>query len=428
MLIAAGFISPMAYATNGDTMMAVGSQSTALGGTGVAHFMGADSVWANPAMLGKSKGSEITGGVVAFMPNVKNDGFTNAMTGTSTFQDSKANVSYIPDLSYSSRISDSLTYGIAMAGIAGMGVDYTSTNPAIQGSHIQAFTSLSLMQVVPTIAYNTQNYGIGISPVLQWGSLAISYNTYNPNGGGPGVPTGVNYNPNHNSDQFTGYGFNLGGYYDVTPDLTVAAAYMSEIEMKYGTQLSKAGNGFGLMSQAPGMAAFGDTLTQPAQMKAGVSFNVSSSVALTVDYKLIQWGSATGYKDYNWKDQNVVAIGAKYTGNGFWVGAGYNQADDPIKDMPAASAAAGQYRGGVVNFFNNMMFPAIVKESYTLGGGYSFTKSLDMDVAFVMTPEVKKTVDMSAVMQAMSGGMITSGSNTTKHSQSSYSVSLRYKF
>ena len=317
-LAAAGFISPLAYATNGDTMMAVGSQSTALGGTGVAHYMGADSAWANPAMLGKSKGSEVVGGVVAFMPNVKNDGFS----GGTSFQDSKANVSYIPDVSYSSRISDSLTYGIAVAGIAGMGVDYTDANPA---THVKAYTNLSLMQVVPTIAYNTQNYGVGLSPVLQWGALSISYNN------------GAAYNADKNKDQFTGYGFNLGGYYDVTPDMTVAAAYMSEIEMKYGTQLSKAGNGFGLCSPAggpcTGLPTFGDTLTQPAQMKAGVSYNLSDSIALTADYKLINWSAAKGYKDYNWKDQNVVAIGAKYTGNGFWVGAGYNQADDPIGEM-----------------------------------------------------------------------------------------------
>ncbi|HEX5635780.1 MAG TPA: outer membrane protein transport protein, partial [Gammaproteobacteria bacterium] len=349
MLIAAGFISPMAYATNGDAMMAVGAQSTALGGTGVAHFMGADSVWANPAMLGKSKGSEITGGVVMFMPKVSNDGFT----GGTSFQDSKANVSYIPDVSYSSRMSDSLTYGVAMAGIAGMGVDYTDA----PSSHVKAFTSLNLMQVVPTIAYNSQNYGVGISPVLQWGSLAISYNN------------GAAFNADKNKDQYTGYGFNLGGYYDVTKDLTVAAAYFSEIEMKYGNMLSNAGEGFGLTGAPGAPAAFGDTLTQPAQMKAGVSYNVTSSVTVTVDYKLINWAGAKGYKDYNWKDQNVVAIGAKYTGSGFWLGAGYNSADNPIGEMSPSSAYPADYRNAVVNFFNNMMFPAIVKESYTLGGG-----------------------------------------------------------
>jgi long-chain fatty acid transport protein len=410
MLIAAGFISPMAYATNGDTMMAVGAQSTAMGGTGVAHYMGADSAWANPAMLGKSKGSEIVGGVVVFMPDVSNDGFTQAM-GASTFQDSTADVNYIPDVSYSSRMSDSLSYGIAVAGIAGMGVNYGSTDPVVKMSHMDVYTSLSLMQVLPTVAYNAQNYGVGFSPVIQWGSLGISYS---------------GYNGDHNSDQYTGYGFNLGGYYDVSSDLTVAAAYFSEIEMKYGTQLSGAAAGFGLMPLSPAGAGFDDTLTQPSQLKAGVSYNVSSSVAVTADYKLINWAGAKGYKDFNWKDQNVLAVGVKYTGNGFWLGAGYNDADDPIGELPAASAAAGQYRNAAINFFNNMMFPAVVKESYTLGGGYSFSKALDLDVAYVYSPEVTKTVDISALTQMMMA--VPTASNTTKHSQSSLSLSMRYKF
>ncbi len=66
--------APFAHATNGDEMMAVGSQSTALGGTGVANYIGAESLWANPAMLGKSKGSEVTGGVNLFKPKVTNTG------------------------------------------------------------------------------------------------------------------------------------------------------------------------------------------------------------------------------------------------------------------------------------------------------------------------------------------------------------------
>lgn len=409
MLIAAGFISPMAYATNGDTMMAVGAESTALGGTGVAHYMGADSVWANPAMLGKSKGSELAAGVVMFMPKVSNDGFTTVGGGTSVMADSKANVNYIPDFSYSSRMSDSLSYGIAIAGIAGMGVDYTDAN----ANYMKSYTSLSLMQVVPTVAYNTANYGVGISPVLQWGSLAISYS---------------GYNGDKNKDQYTGYGFNLGGYYDVTKDLTVAAAYFSEIEMKYGNMISHAGAGFGFTGGA-GFEPFGDTLTQPAQMKAGVSYNVSSSIALTADYKLINWAGAKGYKDFNWKDQNVLAVGVKYTGTGFWLGAGYNQADDPIGELPASSVlTAGQYRNGGINFFNNMLFPAVVKSSYTFGGGYSFTKALDLDVAVVITPEVTKKVDTSALVQGMYSNPALTASNTTKHSQSSYSLSLRYKF
>jgi long-chain fatty acid transport protein len=398
-IMAVGLVSPMAYATNGDAMMSVGSQNTALGGTGVANFTGAESTFANPAMLGKSKGSEVVGGITLFQPKVTNTGFTGSNAATS-----KADTNYIPDISYSSRISDSLTWGIAMAGIAGMGVDYTEAGPG----YVKARTAMSIAKVVPTIAYNDKDFGIGFSPVLQYGSLAISYDAR---------PNGPNHNPDHNSDTNTGYGYTLGGYFNVMPSLVLAAEYQSAIDMTYGSQLSTAGAGFGQV--------FADHLEQPAEIKAGVAYTFAQNYTLTADYKSIQWSSAKGYKEFGWKDQTVVAVGAKYAGNGYWLGLGYNSADDPIgvfaNGVPANSTNG---QNGVGNFFNNMMFPAIVKDSYTLGGGFDMTKALSLELAAMFAPEVKKTVDVSDAIQQAPGTL----SNTTTHSQSAYSVSLRYKF
>lgn len=310
-LFAAGVISsPLAHATNGAVMMAVGSQNTALGGSGVAHFVGAESTFANPAMLGKSQGDEVTGGVVLFNADVTNDG----MSGGTVVGTSDAKTSYIPDVSYSSRISDNLTYGVALAGIAGMGVDYTSTNPM---THMKAKTALSILKVVPTISYNADGFGVGFSPVFQSGSLMISY----ANSGGA-------YNADETASKDTGFGYTLGGYMNATPELTVAAAYQSAIKMEYGTQLSGAGAGFGLMVGGFG-APFGDTLTQPAEMKLGAAYAMGN-MSFALDYKVIQYGQADGWKDFNWKDQAVIAIGGKYAGEGYWVGLGYNKADDQI--------------------------------------------------------------------------------------------------
>lgn len=394
-LMAIGLVSPMAYATNGDEMMAVGSQSSALGGTGVANYMGAESTFANPAMLGKSKGSEVVGGIALFQPKVTNTGMPG---GVKT--DSKANSFIIPDISYSSRASDSLSWGIAMAGIAGMGVDYTD---GAAGTHIKAKSALSIARVIPTIAYNTTDYGLGFSPVLQYGSLQLAYTA------GP-----TPYEPSASTT--TGYGYSLGGYFNVMPALVVAASYQSEIAMKYGKQLSDAGAGFGLV----GADAFGDDLNQPAEAKLGVAYTMSS-VTLTADYKSIMWGSAKGYKDFSWKDQNVIAVGAKYAGTGYWLGLGYNSADDPIGTLPASTAGGPgsvAYKNAAINLFNNMFFPAIVKESYTLGGGFDVSKAMTIEAAAVYSPEVKKTVDVASF----------GGTNTTTHSQQTYSVSLRYKF
>lgn len=397
-LMAIGLVSPMAYATNGAVMMAVGAQNTALGGSGVANFTGADSVFANPAMLGKSKGSEVTGGLVLFYPDVA----TKGMNPAGLFATSDANVSYIPDVSYSKRISDSLTFGVAMAGIAGMGVDYKAANPA---THVKAITAHSVLHIVPTIAYNQKDFGIGFSPVLQYGTLMIAYNN------------GAAYNAAEKVDSSTGFGFALGGYYNVSPALTVAASYSSEIAAKYGTQLSGAGKGFGLAGPGSGGAAFGDGLNQPVQIKAGIAYAMSDAVTVTADYKVIQYGSAEGWKDFNWKDQAVTALGVKYAGKGYWLGLGYNHADDPIAQTPAST-----YREAVINLFNNMMFPGIVKSSMAFGGGYNLSKALDVEAAAVITPEVNKVVKVG------SGSMPLPATNETRHSQSSYSVSLRYKF
>lgn len=402
MLVAGGLMSPLVYATNGDEMMAVGSQSTAMGGTGVANYIGAESLWANPAMLGKSKGSEVTGGVNLFKPKVTNNGMAGgAATGSST-----ADTSYIPDISYASRINDGWTYGVAMAGIAGMGVDYTGSAASL--GLIKAKSALSILRVVADVAYNTDKYGLGFAPIFQSGSLMLSYNNFNGVSGGP-------YNAAQSKDSSTGFGYALGGYYNATKDVTVGAAYQSKITAKYGTQISGAGAGFGLMAGGYG-APFGDNLDQPAQMKLGVAFAVAESLTVTADYKLIQWSDAAGYKDFNWKDQNIVAVGAKYAASGYWLGLGYNHANDPIGELPTTS-----YRNSAVNIFNNMFFPAVVTNSYTFGGGFDLSKSLAIEGAAVITPEVTKTVSINTLPGA-------APTNTTTHSQQAYEVSLRYKF
>lgn len=396
-LCIAGVCAPQfAFATNGDTMMAVGSQNTALGGSGVAHFVGAESTFANPAMLGKSKQMEVTGGVVYFKPTVTNTGFT----GT-TAVDSSASPSVIPDVSFSNRLSNNLVYGVAMAGIAGMGVDYTGAS----ASYVKAKTTMSILKIVPTIAYNDVNYGVGISPVLQYGSLAISYTTQN----------GAT-NSAHNADTDTGYGFALGGYFNPSPELTLAAAYNSSIAMTYGKQLSIAGQGFN--------QTFADKLDQPAEIKAGVAYAPMDGIMVTADYRMIQWGSAKGYKEFGWKDQAVVALGAKYSANGYWLGVGYNMADNPIGTFTNGTMTPANNNGGIVNMFNNLLFPGIIKSAMTFGGGFDVSKELAVEVSGAIAPKVTTTVDISDAQQMSPGSL----SNTTTHSQQSYSVSLRYKF
>ncbi|BCN93985.1 aromatic hydrocarbon degradation protein [Thiomicrorhabdus immobilis] len=404
--IATAAFASSAMATNGTNMTGVGAQSSAMGGTGVAAYYGAENVIVNPAMIGKSTGTEFSFGGTLFKPSVSNDGISDA---AQEMQDSAADTFVIPSVSLTSRISDTLTFGIGMYGTSGMGVDYSAyefNGGAGVYDQFEAQSNLQIMRFVPTLAYNEANFGIGFSPIIQYGALDIHYN-------GAALAAGK-VGSGMSSD--LGFGYSIGGYFDATEDLTVAASYTSAISMKYDNQLSVASTPFaGFLG-----AAFEDDLEQPAELKAGIAYKMGN-ITLTGDYKQIKWSETKGYGDFGWEDQNVIAIGAKYQGNGYWLGAGFNKADNPIKKQDGATPD-----GAVINMFNNIFFPATTEQHISIGGGYNLTKNVAIDAAIVIAPEVKTTVDTSFITNAL-GGAPTS-TNTTKHSQNAYTVSVRYNF
>ncbi len=419
--VSATIFASSAMATNGTNMTGVGAQSSAMGGTGVAAFYGAENVVVNPAMIGKSTGTEFSFGGTLFTPDVSNNG-VDAAGGMypQEFTDSSADTYVIPTVSLTSRISDTLTFGIGMYGTSGMGVDYSANtmNAAIGDmQQFEAQSNLQIMRFVPTLAYNKDNFGLGFSPIVQYGALDINYNMDGMGNGAPGAPAGGYQTIGHGASSDLGMGYSLGGYFDINKDLTVAASYTSAISMKYDGQLSGASEPFvtlGMLSEG-----FSDKLEQPAELKAGIAYKMDN-ITLTGDFKQIKWADAEGYSDFGWEDQNVFALGAKYQGNGYWLGAGYNVSDDPIKEQTAANGMLASDRDGAVkNMFNNVFFPAITESHISIGGGYKLTKNVAIDAAIVIAPEVEKTVDLTAI------GM---GSTTTKHSQSAYTMSVRYNF
>ena len=162
----------------------------------------------------------------------------------------------------------------------------------------------------------------------------------------------------------------------------------------------------------------GDNLDQPAEYGVGLSYVMGGST-LAVDYKKVEWGSANGYKDFGWEDQDVYAIGYEYATKGWALRAGYNYAKSPIKEQIAAGPAS--FGAGVRNFFNIAGFPGMVESHYTVGAGYNMSDDLSIDCAVVYAAEEKNTFGVSAIGGA--GKTI-----TTVHSQLGLTVGATYKF
>jgi len=311
-------------------------------------------------------------------------------------------------------MNNGMVFGLGMYGSAGLGVDYRGNPGLFEGD-----SNLPLLKFAPAIAGSKDNWGWGFAPVLQYGALDINYVSGDPTQPmmiGEGDAAGPNplYGPGNVGSGTSidyGFGFNLGAYMDVRPDLTLGFTYQSAIDMTYDNQITGAAGGFGLTQ-------FTDDLEQPAELKIGAAYT-RGSMLYTADVKQIQYGSAKGYKDFNWDDQTVFAVGAKYSADKYWWGVGLNYGKDPIETK---STGASDYVGQAVDLFNNHFFPAVVETHVTFGGGYQLSKTMMLEGAFVYADEVEKTIDTTAVSQGMTS------SHTVTHSQTGVTIGLRMNF
>ncbi|MCL4432304.1 MAG: outer membrane protein transport protein [Epsilonproteobacteria bacterium] len=404
---AVALTSTAAFATNGDHLIGLGAKARGMGGIGIGMSHGAESALANPAMITSVKGTEISFGGTVFMPKAKNSMGVEAS--------SDADLSVIPEVAIAQKASDNFYWGVGMFGTAGMGTDYRG-----KGMNFNMVTNLQLMQFAVPLAYKTDGLTVAVAPILQYGSLDIDYSGRLDTS----IPFGFGMAPGPTRDvaggagvaQDFGAGYTLGLGYEAG-GLTLGAVYKSAINMTYKGQLSGATQPF--VDAGAFASPMANNLEQPAEMGVGASYAVDGHT-FAVDYKRIKWGSAKGYKDFGWEDQNVYILGYQYGQDNWALRAGYNYAKNPIKEQNGMTAA-----GAALNMFNLLGFPATVEQHYTLGGSYAFTKMTSLDLAYMYAPEVSDTYGMGAFAGF---GPMNPTSITTKHSQSSASAQVNFKF
>ena len=433
--------STLLHATNGDTLIGVGAKARGMGGVGIGMSHGAESTLANPAMITNIQGTEISFGGTVFMPNITTTVNTVQGMPAQDAIDSDADINMIPEVSLAHKINDNWYIGIGMWGTAGMGTDYRDNMNLRTGQfgNLNMVTNLQLMQFAVPVAYKSGGLSVAVAPILQYGNLDINYNMPDPanlSAGAPGVGAGL--------AQDFGFGWSAGLAYDFDNGLTLGAVYKSAIEMNYNGQLSTAMapfngmiNGMNQMLGAPFYNTLNDsdTLEQPAEYGLGLSY-VMGGHTFAIDYKKIKWSSASGYKDFEWEDQNVLAVGYQYAQNNWALRIGYNQASSPVNEKSAGQRDPNFIRYSALNFFNLLGFPATQEKHLTLGGTYEFSNTFSLDLAYVHGFSNKETFDVPAFSAYPNMGMPGQqppygygvSSITTDHSENSLSFQLTYKF
>ena len=404
------------FATNGDTLISVGTKARGMGGTGIAISHGAESALTNPALITSVANTEISFGGTLFMPDI------SASMGMAPMYDSDANMNVIPSVSIATRIDDNWYIGVGMWGTAGMGVDYRNAPVSpLDSGNMHMVTNLQLMQFGVPIAYKNSGFSIAVTPILQYGALDINYNDFTGSSVGAGV------------SQDLSFGYNVGATYDFADvgaeGLTVGVVYKSEIDMDYTDQLSVATQPFVDFGIFPG--AMQNHLEQPAEIGVGLSYTLEGH-SIAFDYKKIKWSEAKGYQDFGWEDQDVYAVGYQYHQDNWALRLGYNHASNPLTEAQSGPqvVSPGNYAmagGNALNLFNLLGFPATAEDHYSIGGTYEFSETFALDLAYVYAPKTTTTMNTIVGVSPMTGDIYT-GPSTVEHTESSLSFQLTYKF
>ena len=362
-----------ARATNGDNLISVGPISRAMGGVGIASPQdSAAAVFSNPAAMcfgPYCPSGEASVSMTMFKPTVKAK-ITNG-TGTHSAV-SEEKVYPIPIAALSYPLRNDLRLGLAAYGVSGMGVDYrdTALDAPYAGTFPQStgtYTLLQRMKAAPALAYQlSDKVSVGLAVHIHYASLDL--------GNGP--------------KDGTTFGVQPGIIYKPTDTVSIGATYVSpqEINHKKVADFDSDGTKDNLKLEAPQILGL------------GVAYGPSHTWLFETDVKWINWGDATGYKDFGWEDQYVFNVGMQYRGlEPVVLRAGYNYASSPVDlddnfdGTERVDVQGKRMPRYYYETFRLVGFPAIVEHHLTVGATWDVTKTFSLDLAYMHAFENKVT-------------------------------------
>lgn len=437
-LMAIGLVSPMAYATNGMLMEGYGPIATGMGGASMAYDNGTAGMANNPATLGlMSDGSRLDLAVGLLQPEI-----TSKMTG---MPDAKSTgTSYVMPAAGWVKKQNGLAYGVGVFAQGGMGTEYKATDWVSAGSGRSTRSEVGVGSLIVPVAYDVNpDLTVAGSVDFVWSSMdlqmaapASQLGSMVTSASGPGAgaltpfvggANNVGYIGFSDDSAYTGaakgngFAGKLGATYKISNTLTLGATYHSKTAISDMTANSaqmvlidnanSLGGGAGTQYTLNGKMTV-KNFQFPETYGFGAAYQATTDLMLAADWKHIGWKDAM--KDFkmhfssadnggiemdlampqNWKDQDVIALGAAFqTTKELVLRIGANIADNPVPDSTV-----------------NPLFPATIKSSYTLGAGYAFNKVSSLNVSLDYAPV------SSVTAPAASGGY------TIDHSQTNWQL------
>jgi long-chain fatty acid transport protein len=399
LLVLSAFTSKT-FAINGAELIGSGPISGSLGGTGVAYPQDPITAIAlNPAglsFLGDGNGLPASRTGQSLIPDKEgkaappqsllrlDHGLEVDLAVTLVFPtisgeingvkaNNQASVFLIPEFA----ITVPLTYdrawrfGLEVYGSAGFGVDYRGT--ALDNSRFYNFgpghvfplasgiyTYYSNLRFAPSLSYRiSSQWSVGLGIHVDYATLDLGSGS--TNGFSAGVQPGIIFRPREN--------------------LSIGLTYTSPQPVTFQRVSDFTGNG----------TLDNLTVATPQEVVLGASWELCSHrILLETDWKWIDWGNADGYKDFGWKDQWVVGVGAQYSiiPKRLFLRVGYNYGNNPIKtDSHWNPSGTTMVQGNAIpNYYYEssriLGVPAISENHIAVGIGYGFNDRFSINLGY----------------------------------------------
>lgn len=301
--VALGLTSAQALATNGDQMLGVSATQWGMAGAHTAAPQDSATVLTNPAGLADLSMQEFRadfGFGVLNPPRKANN------------QESDSDYYLMPAGALAFRPNQRLTFGMGMAGLSGMGVDFPDTMPGLAGNQA-IVTTKQFYKIAPGVGIKVnESLSLGAALNIDYQSLAL----YNPMFQLP-------------QNQVFGYGATFGLTFKPNPKLTFGASYTTKQRLDEFKWNTLAGT-------------YAMTMDAPPILSLGVAFKPMPGLLIEADIKHIafsdvldkvdfQTPGGTTQMNFGWSDQTVFAIGVqKQLNPKTTVRAGFNYGESPI--------------------------------------------------------------------------------------------------
>lgn len=320
-ICASVLISSTAFANNGDQMVGYSAIANAMGGAVVAMPQDVTTALSNPAGLAYLNMGE---NHTRFDMNLSLLNPKRSMNGVDS--DSNAYILATGGFAFQSEIlGRDYTIGVGAYPISGGGVDFPAAAFKVGPSNAAVVANRVSMRIGPAIAYKVSDklsVGANLSLVVNQMSIKNFDTSTVP-------PKSMNF-PN---DVAYGSSFVLGTIYKINDRTNFGAAYTSR---SYTEDLHWN------MDDGKWSLSFQD----PQAVSVGISHQLTDKLLLESDLKWLNFsdvrttatlvgptGAKTKSLTYNWSDQTVLALGAKYRlSDNISLLAGYNYGKSPITE------------------------------------------------------------------------------------------------